>query len=568
MSCCQVSVSFGHDKLSIWQYFNLYPYTSNLLLTMARNRRRKKPHRQAAATQADLKKHIKSLGLGSVEEYRRWCHNRGLGTGLQKSLLKFEQEQALASRLQGDSALADTRRRTRRPGNTITQLYRGEIQKGRLGADYLTKIRSIFKRLVEDTRTRRAFYDILMQAERYEDLMSCEPAILRLGAIEGNTYLDAFAELARRHENWIRSPREWRPDSHNARRQFSSLVRHLLTEYDVPTFMDAAWFQGQAVLARSEQDWFLHICRGQNIRTADVPVNLSKMMAHRFLEAPDGLTVREALRWAQVVGQGGSELLARAIIDSPIGSNFEHEDFWATVVLYFVNHPMLDAALVGPLIDYIIHRKYAPQEHILPGGRTELGPPPQPNFAVKGRSIDKLIAQMEDWHHQLAEIPEALEQDDQQVAEGTPRKRARRRNHEWSSTGIQSYKLEEAIGADGKAARTWTVQELLSVRELAAEGAELNHCVKSYAKSCRQGQVSIWSLQVVEDGKRTRVLTIAVDSASRKLNQIRGRFNMLPGQVKKSGHAAKLENREKRYLARSMEVLQKWMFREGLTKGC
>lgn len=531
---------------------------------MPRNRRRKKPHRQAAATRSDLNKHVKRLGLKNIEEYRRWCHNRGLGTGLQKSHLKFEQEQALASRLQGEAALTDTRRRTRRPKNTITQLYRGEIQKGRLGADFLQKIRSIFKRFVDDTRTRRAFYDILMQVERYEDLMSCEPAISRLGSIEGNTYLDAFAELARHHESWIRAPQEWQPDSHNARKKFSSLVRHLFTQYDVPTFMDAAWFQGQAESAHIEQDWFLHICRGQNIRKANIPVHLSKMMAHRFLGAPDGLTVREALRWGQVVGQDGSELLAHAIIASPLGNTFDHENFWSTVILYFVNHPMLDNAQVGPLIDYITHQKYTPQENILPGGQIELGPPPQPNFAVKGRNIDKLITQMDDWHHQLAELPDAPEEE-QQTAEGTPRKRARRRYHAWSSTSIRPYILEEG-NDNNKATRTWTIQELLSTRELAAEGSAMNHCVKSYAKSCKHGQISIWSLQVLENGLRTRVLTIAVDSNSRKVNQIRGRFNMLPGQVKKSGQAAKLENREKRYLARSMEVLQRWISREGLTK--
>jgi hypothetical protein len=61
----------------------------------------------------------------------------------------------------------------------------------------------------------------------------------------------------------------------------------------------------------------------------------------------------------------------------------------------------------------------------------------------------------------------------------------------------------------------------------------MNHCVKSYAKSCKQGQVSIWSLQVVEDERRVRVLTVAVESNSRKINQIRGRFNMAPGNVKR-----------------------------------
>ena len=532
------------------------------------NRQRKKPHRQAAATATDLNKHLKSLGISSVDEYRRWCRNRGLGTGLKKSLLKFEQEQKLASRLKGEVVLSDFRRMTRRPGKTITQLYRGEIQKERLGADYLLKIRSIFKLFVDDTRTMRALYEILMQTERHDDLMSLEPAISGLGSIEGNTFLDAFAELARHHENWIRSPNEWRPGSHNARRQFSSLVRHLFARYEVPTFMDSAWFQGQVVEARIEQDWFLHIGGGQNLRTADVPVRLSKMMAHHCLQAPDGLTVREALRWGQVIGQSGSESLAREIITSPIGSTFENEDFWSSVILYFVKHPMLDPAMVGPLIDYITNQKYVPQENILPGGRMEFGPPPQPNFSVKARSIEKLIAQMEDWHHQLAELPEAPDQEDQQIAEDTPRKRARRRYHAWSSTGIRPYMQEEAFGSDGKPTRMWTVQELLSVRELAAEGSAMNHCVKSYAKSCKQGQVSIWSLQVVEDERRVRVLTVAVESNSRKINQIRGRFNMAPGNVKKKGQAAKLENREKRYLARSMEILQRWMSREGLTKAC
>ena len=96
--------------------------------------RRRRPHRQRAATRVDLQKHLRSLGLNSIDEYQRWCRNRGLGTGLHKSLLKLEQEERLASRLQGEAILARTRQRTRHPGHTITQLYRREIRKGRLGA--------------------------------------------------------------------------------------------------------------------------------------------------------------------------------------------------------------------------------------------------------------------------------------------------------------------------------------------------------------------------------------------------------------------------------------------------
>ena len=50
-----------------------------------------------------------------------------------------------------------------------------------------------------------------------------------------------------------------------------------------------------------QQGWFVHVGSGQNIRTADLPLVLSKSMAHVFAEAPGDLTATEALRWAQVV---------------------------------------------------------------------------------------------------------------------------------------------------------------------------------------------------------------------------------------------------------------------------
>ena len=73
---------------------------------------------------------------------------------------------------------------------------------------------------------------------------------------------------------------------------------------------------------------------GQNIRTADLPLVLSKSMAHVFAEAPGDLTATEALRWAQVVGQEGSEVLAQAVIATELGRSFADESFWSTVVSF------------------------------------------------------------------------------------------------------------------------------------------------------------------------------------------------------------------------------------------
>ena len=49
------------------------------------------------------------------------------------------------------------------------------------------------------------------------------------------------------------------------------------------------------------------------------------------------------------------------------------------------------------------------------------------------------------------------------------------------------------------------ITELASSYELLAVGQAMAHCVASYAPSCVQGRVSIWSLRVVDStGLETR----------------------------------------------------------------
>ena len=96
------------------------------------------------------------------------------------------------------------------------------------------------------------------------------------------------------------------------------------------------------------QGWYKHIGLGRNIRTADLPLPYTKRMAHLFLQAPDHFTVEMALRWGQVRGLGGSEVLASAVAATRLGRSFEHEDFWQTVLHFFVNEPMLDPVARRP----------------------------------------------------------------------------------------------------------------------------------------------------------------------------------------------------------------------------
>src|SRR4029077_5853421 len=336
-----------------------------------------------------------------------------------------------------------------------------------------------------------------------------QPVIGQYGWQVGNTFVDGLLALARHSRSWIRPVADWKAQTHNARRQFSSLARHLFAEWPVPAFMDSVWFCGNSRGAVQQQEWFLHVGRGQNIRTADLPLPYTKRMAHHFMQAPADLTVEAALRWGQIHGLDGNERLARAVIGTRLGTDFEHDDFWITVLQFFIANPMLDLAHVGPIIDYIYQQRFVAQDMCVAPGVVDRRAPPQPNFTMRGRTPASLLRQVEAWHRTLAktEQPKA----------------------EWPRSGIDAFEFVEGAGRGGNL-KIWTITELLSAKALVAEGKKMKHCVATYAHSCARGACSIWSLEVETFEGRSKILTDEVQNAARLICQARGKCNMLPGE--------------------------------------
>jgi len=181
------------------------------------------------------------------------------------------------------------------------------------------------------------------------------------------------------------------------------------------------------------------------------------------------------------------------------------------------------------------------------GGGIEDAPPPQPNFTMKGRSATKLLRQVDAWHGHLSREQDVVFES-------------------WPSSGIRTFELEEELETIGLV--RWTVQELLSSWELAAEGRALDHCVVSYSNQCADGKTSIWSIALQRWGRNLRenVLTVAVDTKSKTITQARGRYNMLPnGKLSKSQEQANLGSYVK-MLKRSAHVLKLWSEREQLLR--
>ena len=498
-----------------------------------------------ALAEQEFVRHISALGLKTVADYTAWCTANGLSTGTHKSAAQRKKERDLAERLKSDAVLARMKNHTRRPQETIRAIYEGKLSEAELNRPHLQKIQRAFDGLGRDRKGRRALLQLLLHVEKRGDFFDVKPAIVRLGPSDGNTFIEGLGALAHWHKRWLRDPGEWRPDSHNGRKQFGSLARHLLAKYDVPAFMDIAWFFGEEDEARQQQGWFVHVGTGGNIRKADVPLTLTKKMAHLFLESPHDYTIYEAFRRGQILGLGGEEPLVRAVNSTRLGSSFECEDFWHKVVHFFVNNPMLDPDEVGPIVDYIHNQKYVPREETVEGEVVQL-PPEQPNFSIKGRSMVKLLRQVEMWHRQLARqnrLPAKV----------------------WAPSGLNELDWT-ATDNYGNEKERWTITELLSAKELSLEGRKMHHCVGSYANNCKTGRSSIWTMQVTTPENEThRVMTIAVQNGSRSITQARGKCNARPNGRTPSGKRRDFSKAYERHLRKSRHVLYLWREQEGLS---
>jgi hypothetical protein len=331
--------------------------------------------------------------------------------------------------------------------------------------------------------------------------------------------------LALHHVDWLRPIEAWSPTRQNAWPLFTNLAHHLFALYPVPAFMTSVWFDSLPGQVLPQHGWYKLLGQGRNIRTAPLPLHLTQAMAHLFAQAPHHYTAIAALRWAQVRGLGGGEALARAVVGTRLGKVLENEDFWESVLHFFINHASLDLAQVGPVVDFLEHQKFEWREGVSPEGVFGKQPPPLPDYSMKGRTAASILRQVEEWHKRLGQD-------------------ANRPSLSWRRSRFKSFRLVEGSEAQGNM-RVWTITELLTSRALYLEGQAMRHCVATYAERCARRQTSIWSMQVENQQGRHRVLTIEVDLPKRTVCQARRKCNRLPQAVER-------------------EPMERWAAEEGL----
>ncbi|MEP3478159.1 MAG: PcfJ domain-containing protein [Fuerstiella sp.] len=468
---------------------------------------------QARKLDPDLLAHINVLGLSSVDGYQEWCVRNGFDRKLNKHWKQRRREQDHAQGIIAQGRLGQKKRESRQLNHVLLEICSRTMTASDVTQPYLKRLCKILRtgKHPNDERhiDRKALQRLLIRLhECRAKLFDGTAVIPHLGELPGNTYIEAIAQIAAHGSSWLRPLSTWKPKSHNAGRQFASLLRHLFVQYDdVPLFFDSVWFAGPTKAAVERRKWYLHVGRGQNIRHCQLPIVLTKKMAHAAMRAPNDVSVEQALRWGQVLGLGSDKRFARAILATRLGEHFEADEFWITVIRWFVAHPMLDPAHVGPIVDYLHYQRFVPEIHFVDLQPDEELRPAQPNLSMKGRTPEALIRQVNNWHRSLANDN-------------------RHQIQQWSAHGIQGLDFMEGSLKGGNL-KIWTVRELLSSKALFSEGRQLKHCVATYASSCARGQCSIWTMEMESLQSRTKLLTIEVSKGSQFICQVRGKHNRL-----------------------------------------
>ena len=502
---------------------------------------------------SDLEDHFKTLGVGSISAYKLWCYRHGFNTSLEKTPQQRQNEiDLLQNKIETRDPEAHKKHDPKR-AEYLTRIFRGELQNEKLSSA-LHVIRKAFHTLNDNPEAQQAFGQLILHVEKYSILLWHQKAIGRYGDVPTNTYLSALGQLAYHHKDWLRPLKDWRPDSHKPRNQFRTLARHLLAKYDVPPFFDSAFFQGSTDDARTQQGWFKHVGNGQNIRTAGVPMNITKRMAHLITQQKNNRhTIYQTFRRIQFEAFAGHRHSSWELAHSPLGDSLENEDFWETVVHFLANQTFLDRSYINPIIDYIRNQKFTPQRFPQPDGTETEGPPPHPNFCMKGRSINKLIRQVDIWHQELTGMED--------VAFET-----------WQPSGFKEMEHVE-FNPELKRNVQWSLHELITSQQLYAEGRIMHHCAGSYAKRCLAGEKSLWSLRALdldaaeENQIQEHVLTIEVDIKKKAVVQNAGKFNLKPFGKKHVARERKTDNVYLLLLRYAPTIMKMWMDREGLSHG-
>lgn len=364
--------------------------------------------------------------------------------------------------------------------------------------------------------------------EKFDEMLSCaRKRAVRLfeAPVSDGRHpgIDALVNLSRFRGAHIRPAIDWAGTSSSWRPAVSSLAHHLVCDYKVPVFLASSWYATDSA-ADKKRGWFVAHSRGVAFRSLNLPIVMTRKMERIFLASQDHLPIEHAIRKAELLALGAPAKIVKAVMSTRLATNLRHSEFWRTFWMFLIaNAGDVDTTQIGPMIDYIQAVRHDRIAIETQDGVMEFDPP-QPEFSMKGRTMQSMLRLMRDWHQSLGGGSAALS---------------------WKRSPFEPLLFEESGRDPSERPRRWQMIELTDSAQLRREGAALHHCVASYADRCHRGISSIWSLRLWRGENVHHVLTVEVDPRKRAVVQARGRANRAAS-------------------GRSLRFLQDWAVRERL----
>jgi hypothetical protein len=267
-----------------------------------------------------------------------------------------------------------------------------------------------------------------------------------------------------------------------------------------------------------------------------MPPSITGRALHLAFGAPGNLTVREALRWGQVKSMGGSDEVLAEVLKSRMVFDLSNDAVWSRLIEKVIHTRDFDSRDFGLVADTLL-------EAIRNEGwlRAE---------ALVGRPLSELLGHSRRFWRAVALAGEEALPEMAAMDIRSPNVRAQLSqlvSLRWARMPyMRDFTLSQQ-DRDGKS--DWRVVELTCQAQLIAETREMRHCVSRYRRKCHGERSSIFSLRRTreENGETHREshLTIEVDRPSRRVVQVRGRWN-------------------RNATAEEFRILRKWASRSGV----
>jgi len=355
----------------------------------------------------------------------------------------------------------------------------------------------------------------LKQIERQTKLQLVQTSLFENSLRHKTKQEDTLTNYLQPYEEfWLCDPNDVviKTKSSNKTKRLLELVRKTLNRYPVPKILEEVWdvtipvptdrFNRPINNLNNEKasdsyikygidfrKWYICVTTGGSLYKEYAKEFFTKKELNIFLNS--SLPIKSAVAFAIAYAESNDYSKSIRISKSNIIEK-NSISYWKDVIKYLSIQEVASINQINDIVDYLVD---------LINRHESL------NLYGSGITYKGLLKRVDDWHKELGRVKVMG-------------------NKSWEGHAIPDSRFELK---ELKEKTYWSMTQIKTSRELAAEGSAMRHCVYGYQHKCIASDISIWSmkkcLHEFDSGKR--VLTIELNNNG-EIVQARGVGNRFP----------------------------------------